>query len=80
MKAIESRVNYGKNNKFVAKHWVAENAVEAFKTMWMNEIRAMGWNKEVTFEIRRNTCEIDNNGKGEIFGYTVNGYNTIRVK
>ena len=80
MKAMEIRVNYGKNNKFIAKHWVVENAVEEFKAMWINTIRGLGWNKEVTFEIRENTCEIDDNGKGEILGYTVNGYNTIKVK
>ena len=80
MKAIEIRVNYGKNNKFIAKHWVVENAVEEFKAMWIKTIRSWGWENEVSFEIRQNTCEVDNNGTGEIFGYTVNGYDTIRVK
>jgi hypothetical protein len=80
MKAIEIRVDYGKAHKFIVSNWVAENAVEEFKAMWTNKIRNWGWDKDITFEIRRNTCEIDKKGKGEIWGYTINGYSTMKVK
>ena len=80
MKIIEIRVEYGKGGAFVDKNWVTENAVEQFKAMWVERIRERGWKKEVNFRVRQNTCIFDENGKGEIYGYTVDGFKDVRVK
>lgn len=80
MKIIEIRVEYGKNRTFVATNWVVENAVEQFKLMWTEIIRGLGWKKEINFKVRQTTCIFDENGKGEVYAYTVDGFKSIKVR
>ena len=83
MKAVEMKVWYGKNQRFVASHWVMENAIEEYKKTQEEMIRRWGWKKEITFKIYNNTCEVaEENDKpmGHIFGYTKNGFETIKTK
>ena len=75
MKVYRIRVEYGKNQKYMACDWVVENAVEQYKTMWTEDIRNKGWHKEINFRTYDYpTCETKEDGTCYILAYTTRGY------
>ena len=55
-KLVWVRVGYGKNHAYVTATWVVEDALENFKTDWINIIRnEYGWKKEIEFMVGKST-------------------------
>lgn len=84
MKAVWMIVMYGKNQRFEASNWVMENAIEEYKKYREEMMRGWGWKKEITFKVYKdNYCEVvgeNDKPMGEIFGFTKNGFETIKTK
>lgn len=77
MKYFRIRVQYGKNNKFVAREWVAEDAIGQFVIEWTSTVRGWGWKKEINFMQEESFFTAGT--AGNILAYTADGRHLVRV-
>ncbi len=77
MKYYSVRVEYGKNRRFVAREWVAENAMGQFVVEWISTVRGWGWTKEINF--RQNENFFTAGTTGNILAYTAEGRHLVKV-
>lgn len=74
MKVYSVRVSK-KNGQFVANNYVLENAIDAYKAMKQSHSKS-----QLVFAITDERMVAEQNGKGEIFAYTVDGFRSnVRV-
>ena len=75
MKVNKMKVTKGKARRYVATHWVMENAIEAYKA-WLNGLYT---GAPLNYDLYEMNTEATEKGTGTILAFTLEGFKVVRV-